>query len=1064
MKYIPDREIDLTENDLLQTYPYVETLVEIIKNSETPFTIGLFGGWGSGKSSIVKTLKKVLKNDRDAKIKVVIYDAWKYSKDSFRRTFILELKKQLELDTTEDLEPFYRDRHEEVDHRIALNKAWWVNLFVFSPLLLLLIWLFGVSTDLKIVVSLIGIFSAVISYILSNSLFEYKLSITKPKIFSPEQFEEIFVEIINAVTREGESRRRWVKGLSGNAKDVKKLVIVIDNIDRCHKDLAFELLLTIKTFLEKEGVIFVIPIDDVELKKYLEEAGYNANEFLRKMFNTTISIKKFSETDLYDFAKILNENYGLNLPDVVISLISQEFSKNPRKIIQFINVLQTEIKLAEKLERIGNVPKGSITDNLHVLTKILIIREEIPELYKLLEEHPSIFNEINMSLAENSNIRYDSEKRLYQLEVSNFKLALNPDQYRFLSRTQNISCDDIESILVNKDAFADIPDEINKLVLSQDWENIKSSLEKREVSFEKLMNFIDIRFKKDVIDRGLWETTGFNIFSLIFKIANDEDFSTDFWDIFNRTGLLDTIKSALNNRKILDLIPQFPPSNLIKFAKTLNISGNSTLTNVIAEAINQVSDSTIARRLVEEFINNFSDDKECLEKIKPKFSEILKTDPSFYKNLEITVENEDVISYLVSTETLEEFINTLNPDPNKERTQEKVEFIKLYHKSCGLSESLLQKYIEKVLGFLNNTNWSTLNFWMDKLHGFIEKVDNVNLHSKIFNILNQGYQFLYNSYVGGNRSVINVSCYKAFLNLAKELYIVTDQFSNQVIGWLNSFFSRDESPEVYLHVNKLYYEIIEDSEIHNWSFSQYIVDKFNGVSEWSYKQKLAETLNLMLKKTIEGKGLQPDQISSILNSYLGIIRTHPDKSRIAIDWIKDVLKNDIIKNALNSIIQRLKHEDIIELLDIVKEISDERLLKEAITKVLRNTECESLKKVLDTIQDAKVNQRIVKTSVEEVLKGIKEDDNPVYYRCFLEFVVGHRILNDGILKILIDKIKSLLINEKKEDNILALKLLSEIEIPQEKEDVVRVLLNDLKTELFTDEEIELLKRVKEKCS
>ncbi|WP_418887130.1 P-loop NTPase fold protein, partial [Galbibacter orientalis] len=51
INYIPDKEINLDENDLLGAQPYAETLSEIISHSNTPFTIGLFGGWGVGKSS-----------------------------------------------------------------------------------------------------------------------------------------------------------------------------------------------------------------------------------------------------------------------------------------------------------------------------------------------------------------------------------------------------------------------------------------------------------------------------------------------------------------------------------------------------------------------------------------------------------------------------------------------------------------------------------------------------------------------------------------------------------------------------------------------------------------------------------------------------------------------------------------------------------------------------------------------------------------------------------------------------------------------------------------------------
>ena len=62
LDFIKDEEISLNgEKDLLGTKPYVTTLLEIIKRSETPFTIGLFGGWGTGKSSVINTIKESLK-------------------------------------------------------------------------------------------------------------------------------------------------------------------------------------------------------------------------------------------------------------------------------------------------------------------------------------------------------------------------------------------------------------------------------------------------------------------------------------------------------------------------------------------------------------------------------------------------------------------------------------------------------------------------------------------------------------------------------------------------------------------------------------------------------------------------------------------------------------------------------------------------------------------------------------------------------------------------------------------------------------------------------------------
>jgi len=100
---IQDIECNLDQKniDLMGTRPYVDVLERMIEENienYTPLTIGLFGRWGSGKSSIIKTLsERLAKKNTNNSVKTVIYDAWKYSGDAFRRSFLLELKDQLNL-------------------------------------------------------------------------------------------------------------------------------------------------------------------------------------------------------------------------------------------------------------------------------------------------------------------------------------------------------------------------------------------------------------------------------------------------------------------------------------------------------------------------------------------------------------------------------------------------------------------------------------------------------------------------------------------------------------------------------------------------------------------------------------------------------------------------------------------------------------------------------------------------------------------------------------------------------------------------------------------------------
>ncbi len=77
-----------TMEDKLDFIPYVDTLVDIIKTGDTPLTIGVFGTWGSGKTSLMKMVQKRLPKT----FTVVWFDAWKYDKeDTLWRALLLSV-------------------------------------------------------------------------------------------------------------------------------------------------------------------------------------------------------------------------------------------------------------------------------------------------------------------------------------------------------------------------------------------------------------------------------------------------------------------------------------------------------------------------------------------------------------------------------------------------------------------------------------------------------------------------------------------------------------------------------------------------------------------------------------------------------------------------------------------------------------------------------------------------------------------------------------------------------------------------------------------------------------
>src|SRR5215469_9078188 len=61
--------------DRLGFSPMAQILVNVIKATPPPFTIGVFGAWGSGKTTLMNLVRKGLEEDGT---KTVWFNAWKY--------------------------------------------------------------------------------------------------------------------------------------------------------------------------------------------------------------------------------------------------------------------------------------------------------------------------------------------------------------------------------------------------------------------------------------------------------------------------------------------------------------------------------------------------------------------------------------------------------------------------------------------------------------------------------------------------------------------------------------------------------------------------------------------------------------------------------------------------------------------------------------------------------------------------------------------------------------------------------------------------------------------------
>src|ERR1044072_4895150 len=77
MKIPSDTSIKTPDGDLLDFFPFAQNLSMLLSAVNPPYTIGVFGEWGSGKSTILNFCLGDLQN-RDEHVIPVWFDAWRY--------------------------------------------------------------------------------------------------------------------------------------------------------------------------------------------------------------------------------------------------------------------------------------------------------------------------------------------------------------------------------------------------------------------------------------------------------------------------------------------------------------------------------------------------------------------------------------------------------------------------------------------------------------------------------------------------------------------------------------------------------------------------------------------------------------------------------------------------------------------------------------------------------------------------------------------------------------------------------------------------------------------------
>jgi len=245
-----------TTEDLLGYTVHASILKNVVTNDKNlPITVGLYGDWGSGKSSILKILENELKKDDDTV--VVYFDGWSFeSFDDAKMALIQGIVDALEKD-----ERFFAKVGDKAsDAYKALKEA-------FAKLKKSINWMRVLKFSFKTFIPLAAASStggaSLIIPLLLSAFKDHQEDLGE--LLTGEKAEEFLKDVLNADNEEKKYEvvrefRKDFEDLIDKSKQ-GKIVVLIDDLDRCLPRHIIENLEAIKLFLNVPKTAFVIAAD-----------------------------------------------------------------------------------------------------------------------------------------------------------------------------------------------------------------------------------------------------------------------------------------------------------------------------------------------------------------------------------------------------------------------------------------------------------------------------------------------------------------------------------------------------------------------------------------------------------------------------------------------------------------------------------------------------------------------------------------------------------------------------------------------------------------------------------
>lgn len=361
----PDNETDV---DLLNVRHLVTGVADTVTNPELlPVTIGVFGGWGQGKSSLIRMIQQRLADNDD--VLCVTFNGWLFeSYDDAKSALMETILESIRAERTTS------GKAKDLIRRLS-DRIDWFRAMSLAGKGALTVGLAGADGGVSAASFLSGLSSTLETPGEEDEGADRAMDPTQ----TVRGFREDFIDLLDET-------------------EIDTLVVFIDELDRCLPNAVVETLEAIRLFLFVERTAFVIGADEDLVEQAVSQRfrhegreGSFATRYLEKMIQIPFRIPPMGEqeietymnllftkllTDEEDFRELVSQLHDRTSGDLgrisysyedaddlledcpaelgerfvltgqLAEVLCHQFAGNPRQVKRFMNMLLLRLKLA----------------------------------------------------------------------------------------------------------------------------------------------------------------------------------------------------------------------------------------------------------------------------------------------------------------------------------------------------------------------------------------------------------------------------------------------------------------------------------------------------------------------------------------------------------------------------------------------------------------------------------------------------------------------------------------------------------------------------------------------